>query len=93
MRVRVVAASVAVLALTAGCRETQWPSAADPQAFCEQYAERAIPGRSVDDTMVRLGTPANLPYEARRYVLDLEDGEADDPVGEQALETYLSDYC
>ncbi|HWJ10556.1 MAG TPA: hypothetical protein VNS46_14355 [Nocardioides sp.] len=47
----------------------------------------------IDEPIVRHGTPADLPFEARRYLLDLADGEADDPVGEQALETYVAEHC
>ncbi len=93
MRVRVAVAAAAVLVLTAGCRETEWPSDADPQVFCEDMTGQQLRESGIDELIVRHGTPENLPFEARRYLLDLEDGEADDPVGEQALEEYVADHC
>lgn len=93
MRVRVALVAAAVLTLTAGCRETEWPSDAEPEVFCEDMLGTQFRESGIDELIVHHGTPANLPFEARRYLLDLEDGEADDPVGKQALDTYVVDYC
>lgn len=93
MRLGVAVALAAVLVLTAGCRETRWPSDADPAVFCEDMLGTQFRESGIDDLIVQHGTPADLPFEARRYLLDLEDGEAEDPAGQQALDEYVADHC
>lgn len=92
MAVRFVAAA-AVLAVTAtGCRATQWPSDADQAEFCAVVVADTSPGDQLAELRT-LGTPENLPFEARRYLLDLDEGEAPDEVGEKAFTTYVADHC
>lgn len=93
MRVRTAAVAVTVLALSAGCRETEWPSDADQADFCDAVTGTPVAQGELDVDLRHLGTPANLPFEARRYLLDLDEGEQTDPVGEQAFEGYVADYC
>lgn len=93
MRVRVPAAAAVVLVLAAGCRATEWPSDADQAEFCDVVTGLHFTEGGYDDTLERLGTPQDLPFEARRYLLDLAEGNDTDPAGEQALATYVGDHC
>ncbi|WP_157538700.1 hypothetical protein [Nocardioides sp. Root79] len=87
------AAAAAVLVLAAGCRDTQWPSNADQEAFCDTVASAQLTEGGVDQDLRQLGTPANLPFEARRYLLDLADGHDPVPAEKQVFDTYLADHC
>lgn len=93
MRVRVLAAAAVVLTLAAGCRATEWPSDADPQAFCDAFTGRQLTEGGIDEDLRRLGTPENLPFEARRYLLDLDEGKEPDPLDEQVFATYVAEHC
>lgn len=92
MRAPVVAALAAVVLLTGGCRETQWPSDADRSEFCEIVTGLHFT-EGGDDALARVGTPQDLPFEARRYLLDLDGGTTTDPAGEQAFDDYVADHC
>lgn len=93
MRVRALAAAAVVLVLTAGCRATEWPSDADRSAFCEVVTGLPFTEDGDVAALERLGTPEDLPFEARRYLLDLDEGEDPDPLGEQALDQYVAEHC
>jgi hypothetical protein len=93
MPVRFVAAVAVVLVAATGCRATQWPSDADQAQFCEDMTGMQFRESGIDDLIIEHGTPENLPFEARRYLIDLADGNVTDPVGKQALEKYVADYC
>lgn len=93
MRVRVTAAAAVVLVLAAGCRDTQWPSDADQAAFCDGFTGLQFTEDGIDEGLRQLGTPRDLPFEARRYLLDLDEGKDPDPAGEQAFDQYVSEHC
>lgn len=93
MRVRALAAAAVVLALAAGCRETQWPSDADRAEFCAGFTGLQFTESGIDEGLRELGTPRDLPFEARRYLLDLDEDEVPDPAGEQAFDEYVADHC
>lgn len=93
MLVRFVAAVAVVLVAATGCRATQWPSDADPAQFCEDMTGNQFRESGIDELIVQHGTPENLPFEARRYLLDLAEGKDTDPADEKVLDTYVSDYC
>ncbi|WP_182377378.1 hypothetical protein [Nocardioides sp. WS12] len=93
MLVRFVAAVAVVLVAATGCRATEWPSDADQAQFCEDMTGTQFRESGIDDLIVHHGTPRDLPFEARRYLLDLADGNETDPVGEQALAKYVTDHC
>lgn len=92
-RVRVTAAAAVVLVLAGGCRDTQWPSRADRAEFCDVVTGPGFDEDRFDDRLVHLGTPQDLPYEARRYLLDLADGHDPVPAEQQVFETYVADHC
>ena len=93
MRVRVTAAAAAVLVLAAGCRDTQWPSNADRAEFCAEMTSAQFRESGVDELIIEHGTPENLPFEARRYLLDLADGHDPVPAEEQVFDTYVEEFC
>jgi hypothetical protein len=93
MPVRFMAAVAVVLVAATGCRATPWPSDADQAQFCEDMTGMQFRESGIDDLIIEHGTPENLPFEARRYLIDLADGNVTDPVGKQALEKYVADYC
>ncbi|NYI43660.1 hypothetical protein BJ993_000740 [Nocardioides aromaticivorans] len=93
MRVRTLAAAAVVLTLAAGCRATEWPSDADPAEFCDGFTGLQFTEDGIDEGLRQLGTPQDLPFEARRYLLDLDEGKDPDPAGEQAFEEYVAAYC
>lgn len=93
MPVRFVAAVAVVLLAATGCRATHWPSDADQAQFCEVVTGPDFTEGGYDDALERVGTPQNLLFEARRYLLDLADGNETDPAGKKALETYVGDNC
>lgn len=93
MPVRFVAAVAVVLVAATGCRATQWPSDADQAQFCEDMTGMQFRESGIDDLIIEHGTPENLPFEARRYLIDLADGNETDPAGKKALETYVGDNC
>ncbi|KRA31360.1 MULTISPECIES: hypothetical protein [unclassified Nocardioides] len=93
MPVRWVAAVAVVLVAATGCRATQWPSDADPAQFCEDMTGTQFWESGIDQLIIEHGTPEDLPFEARRYLIDLDEGRQTDPVGEQALEKYVADHC
>ena len=93
MRVRALAAAAVVLVLAAGCRATEWPSDADRSEFCDVVTGPHFTEGGYDDALERLGTPQDLPFEARRYLLDLDEGKDPDPAGEQAFDQYVSEHC
>lgn len=90
---RVLAAAAAVLALAAGCRATQWPSDADQARFCEDVTGTQFTESGVDEPIIERGTPPNLPFEARRYLLDLAEGHDPVPAEKQVFDQYVADYC
>lgn len=90
---RVAAAAVAVVALASGCRETQWPSDADRAEFCAGFTGVQFTESGIDEGLRELGTPEDLPFEARRYLLDLDEGRTTDPAGEKAFDDYVADHC
>lgn len=92
MQARVLAAAAVVLAL-AGCRATEWPSDADPAAFCDVVTDLPVTEHGDVGALERLGTPEDLPFEARRYLLALDKGEDPEPADEQALGQYIADHC
>ncbi|MCX6401700.1 MAG: hypothetical protein NTX33_17440 [Propionibacteriales bacterium] len=92
MSLRFVAAAAAFLVAATGCRATEWPSDADQAEFCALVTSDAGPGDQLVE-LHRLGTPEDLPFEARRYLLDLDEGKIPDEVGEQAFTTYVADHC
>lgn len=92
MRAGVGAAVATVLLLAVGCRETEWPSDADQEAFCALVGDGSA--ESLDlEALQRVGTPDSLPHEARRYLLDLAEGETTQAEGETAFTAYVDDYC
>ncbi|QSR27635.1 hypothetical protein CFH99_18585 [Nocardioides aromaticivorans] len=93
MRVRSLAAAAVVLALAAGCRATEWPSDADPAEFCDAVTGPVFTEGGYDKALERIGTPEDLPFEARRYLLHHAGNGESDPVGEQALDKYVAMYC
>ena len=93
MRAPVVAALTAVVLLTAGCRETAWPSDADRAEFCAVVTGPGFPEGGDVAPLEQLGTPQDLPFEARRHLLDLDEGRQTDPVGVSALEEYVAGHC
>lgn len=93
MRVRVAAAAAVVLVLAGGCRETEWPSDADRSEFCDVVTGLPFTEGGFDDTLERLGTPRDLPFEARRYLLDLAEGHDPVPAEKQVFDQYVADHC
>lgn len=91
-RLRVVVAAAAALLATNACGPAVWPSDADQAEFCDVVND-AAPGREQLDELRSLGTPADLPYEARRYLLDLDEGEETDAADEAAFREYVDGYC
>ncbi|MEV5002745.1 hypothetical protein [Nocardioides sp. LML1-1-1.1] len=90
-RAGAAAAVAAVLALTAGCAATEWPSDADQSAFCEKVGQHYLHGP--DEELRRLGTPENLPFEARRYLLHRDEGKEPVPGDQEILQDYVADRC
>lgn len=90
---RVAVAAAAVVALASGCRETQWPSDADRAEFCDGFTGPQFTESGIDDGLRQLGTPEDLPFEARRYLLDLDEGRDPDRADEQAFDAYVADRC
>ena len=92
-QVRALAAAAAVLALATGCRATEWPSDADRSEFCDVVTGLHFTEGGYDDALERLGTPEDLPFEARRYLLHHAGNGESDPVGDKALDAYVADHC
>ncbi|MFC5727744.1 MULTISPECIES: hypothetical protein [Nocardioides] len=91
-RLRVVAAAAAALLATSACSPTVWPSAADQDEFCDVVTDTGLSREQLDE-LRSLGTPANLPFEARRYLLDLDEGEETDAADEATFREYVDGYC
>ena len=79
--------------LAAGCRATEWPSDADRSEFCDVVTGLPLTEDGDIAALERLGTPQDLPFEARRYLLDLDEGNRTDPLGAQALDEYVAGHC
>ena len=93
MRARALAAGAVVLALAGGCRATQWPSDADQARFCRDMTGTQFTESGIDEPIIERGTPANLPFEARRYLLDLAEDKHTDPEDERVFDEYVATYC
>jgi hypothetical protein len=85
------AALAAAVALGAGCAPTEWPSDADQSAFCAKVSRHYLHGP--DEELRRLGTPENLPFQARRYLLHRDEGEQPVDGDQEVLQAYVADHC
>lgn len=92
MSLRFVAAAAGILVAATGCRATEWPSDADQAEFCAVVTADTGPSDQLEE-LHALGTPEDLPYEARRYLLDIEEGKVPDEAGEKAFTTYVAGHC
>lgn len=87
------AALAAVLVLGAGCAPTEWPSDADPARFCEDMTGPQLSEDGIDQAIREHGTPEDLPFEARRYLIHLDGDREQVPGDQQVLEDYVADRC
>lgn len=87
------AALTAVLVLTAGCAATEWPSDADLKQFCEDMTGPQLSEDGIDQAIRERGTPENLPFEARRYLIHLDEDKDPVPGDQQVLEDFVADNC
>lgn len=90
-RAGAAAAVATALALTAGCAATEWPSDADLGQFCEKVSERYYHGP--DEELRHLGTPENLPFEARRYLIHRDENKEPVPGDQEVLQDFVADNC
>ncbi len=74
-------ALAAVVLAATGCRETVWPSDAETQEFCEAVTSPSFADGRLDEVR-RVGTPPDLPWQARRHLIDLAAGEPADAEGD-----------
>ena len=93
MRSGAAAAVLAVLALGAGCAPTVWPSDGDRATFCTDMTGIQLSESGVDQLIREHGTPANLPFQARRYLIHLDHGREQVPGDRQVLDDYVADHC
>lgn len=92
-RAGAAAGVAAVLALGAGCAPTEWPSDADPSVFCEDMTGPQLSEDGIDQLIREHGTPENLPFEARRYLIHLDEGKDPVPGDQEILQDYVADRC
>lgn len=90
-RAGVAAALATALVLGSACRPTEWPSDADPERFCTEVSEHYLHGP--DEELRRIGTPGDLPYQARRYLLDRDHRDHPVPGDQEVLRAWVGDHC